>query len=517
MRFYGLLFVCTALATLLPKAEGLSYSPEAFLSWEEVVANSDFVGVIECLHAGAQVSEFVVVSSWKGTIAEPSLRLQWPSRVGDRFLACLLPRPPGGTPSLDNLNFLLQPIGGMEGRLGLWPEEAPNYRQADPIGWSIFPLEPETAGEAGSTTRYSPGTETSFETMKSRTQAVVESSGGARDALLIASALRYLLEDHAPSDLAFQASGPNPTHRDAGNLDDLLAVVLDPDTGIDRQRIAWALGRAGREETLARLEDWTYEREENKTWLAHIIIKLRHYESARNTKQVPWKPQPMRDDMSTREAKGALKIAQKKQKDFSQDLFEPWCEAFEVMTTRKPHYVAKYLRNFDPSVFYDEMAGQNLAVWYATRVREDRSRCFQTLATAEHPGIALAGAAFLLHEDPERGTHALEAFVKKDGPLRIQAAQLLVAHGNKDFVSVMLEYRHTTTGPQRTWGMRQAAMATLSNAAHNANVPQPGEPHWANRSEETETPMISSWWQTYGPTLTLDPLPVHWPPTPPTE
>ncbi len=60
MKFRMLLLIGALFASCLPKAAGLSYSPEAFLSWEEVVANSDFVGVIECVRAGAHVSEFVV-------------------------------------------------------------------------------------------------------------------------------------------------------------------------------------------------------------------------------------------------------------------------------------------------------------------------------------------------------------------------------------------------------------------------------------------------------------------------
>lgn len=509
MKFRMLLLIGALFTSCIPKAAGLSYSPEAFLSWEEVVANSDFVGIIACVRAGAHVSEFVVVDSWKGTIEQPRFRIHSSSRVGNRMLACLVPQRPEGTPYRDQVSSLMQPIGGMEAYLELWPEAAAEFRPADSISISIFPMDPVPGREAGGTSRYSQGTVTPFDTLESRARVLLKTSGEAREALLIASALRHLLENPGRFERAFQVPEANGTTRNVHDLNDLLAVLLDPETEIDRQRIAWALGRAGGEGTLARLEAWNFEVEEDRTWLADVIEKLKRYASNRKRAYTPWKPEPMGDDLSIQDAKRALKRVPENRKDFTWDLMEPWCNAFEVMTVRKPYYLAKYLHDFDPVVSYSEMAGQNLAVWYATRIREDRVRCLKTLATAEHPGIALAGAAYLLHEDPALGVGALEAWANTDSPLRRQAAELLVAYGKKEFVPIMLESATTTTTRPITWGSHQAALATLSNAAHHADVPQP--PQAGYPIEEYQT-SLRTWWEAYGKNMTLNSLPVQWPP-----
>ncbi len=377
-----------------------------------------------------------------------------------------------------------------------------------PISGSIVSIPQGVEEETGGPARRHQFMTPRFETLKKQAQAVMESSGEAREALLIVRALNHLREHSAAPG---EAPGPDLVDRDERQLSKLLTVVLGPHTAPDRQCIAGALSRAGGKETLARLEAWTYEREADREWLEIVISRLRHYESARHTPHQPKQPPPIQIVMGTQEAREALENSLANYEPPSRKPLKLWCDALEVMTTRDPYYVATYLRDFDPSVFYGYMAGQNIAVWYATHVRQNRVRCFQTLATAKHPGIALAGAAYLLHEDSVLGTRTLESWADADGPLRIPAAQLLVAHGQLDFVPVMFERTPPTIAQESIWQSFQAAMATLSNAAHNAKVPQP---LLAQGADPTGAPQDSvlSWWQSYEQNLTPDPLPVQWPP-----
>src|SRR5437016_6904174 len=66
------------------------------LSWKELVYNSDFIGVVQCVTAGGIVAEYQVVESWKGPPQGTRLRIrtavnywepQFPiALVGEKFL-----------------------------------------------------------------------------------------------------------------------------------------------------------------------------------------------------------------------------------------------------------------------------------------------------------------------------------------------------------------------------------------------------------------------------------------------
>ena len=500
-----------ALTFLLHNAvSALSYSPEAFLSWEEVVAKSDFAGVIECVRAGARVSEFKVVEAWKGEIAGPTFRLGGAPRVGDRFVACLRPFVPDEYYHPDHLPSLLQPVGGAEVLRGIWQEAPSTHSPSDPLVWSVLGFDPDTL-DIGRTFEYDGHLKT-LDRYKAVSLVVINSTGEAREALLIASALRSLIVEPTDPEALILPRWIDTPQRGEGGLDDLLAAMLDPQGGLDRKQIGWALSRAGGEITLGKLAQWNYSSQADADWLAEVVKKLRERLAADVNPPRVSTPHPLDWSPNIRADKKRLRQVPVNREDFIGKEFTLWCDAFERLTAKRPKFVAEYLKTFDSRGLFGNDATQNLGVWFAVRCSEERAACFQLLMASDDPTNRAIGAAFLAFEDPKQGVPALERLAGEEDLIRYWAAYTLVAHGRKEYVPLALEGFPGDWEKQvirRPW---EAFLPALSNAAADSNLPQPGGPHWRGVTTPEGREELVAWWAQYGEQVNLKPLAFQWPP-----
>ncbi|MDZ4861533.1 MAG: hypothetical protein SGI88_21380 [Candidatus Hydrogenedentes bacterium] len=80
--------IWTVVATLLVQMDAIATSVEPG-SWQELIAASDFVGVVECTGAGIYSSRFRVVEAWRGQPGMEEFTIHCTARVGERYVGAL--------------------------------------------------------------------------------------------------------------------------------------------------------------------------------------------------------------------------------------------------------------------------------------------------------------------------------------------------------------------------------------------------------------------------------------------
>jgi hypothetical protein len=480
-------------------AIALSYSPEAFLSWEEMVAESEFVGIIECVRSGVVVSEFKVVETWKGKIAEPTFRLVDSPRVGDRYMVGLRPFVPfeySPTAHLYTLMFRNSP-------LEIWTEAPATHSSVDPLSRGIVRIDPDRL-VVGGTFGYREDWR-SVSRFKSDSLAVVESKGEKLEALLIVCALRSLVKESTVVPQSLDVA-----NRGESGLDSVLAAMLDPQAGIDPEAVRWALRRAGGEATLAKLEAWPFPFQVDADWLADVVQGLQN--RPRPEVSSPYLEDSYQIDES--EALEADKEWLKKPVDSEPSIdleqLERWCSAVERLTAKQPEYIAEFLKSLDTGVLPEELKVQIPAIWFATNCPKDRTACLRILSTSSNTTIRAIGAAFLAFEDPLGGLSALEQLASEKGPNEHWAVCMLVAHGKKAYVPRALEGYLGDSPESITQWLVDPYLPVLSNAAADADLPQPGGPYWREVDVPNGRERLVAWWAEYGDRMTLKPLAYHW-------
>lgn len=263
--------VISLLVLFTSVAHGMEYPISATSSWIEVADRTPFVGIIECVRAGATVSEFKVVETWKGESIDGTFHYRGSYRPGGRLLVCMERSTGGFETHRYYLNSLLQPLGGGDLTLSTWPESAPEYHAADSIVGSDIHL----AADGSETIQHFYAREhTTLGEFRETLRKLLDSDGARREAILIEGTLAVLLENPPGLELLFQP-GPDGTKRDQYDLNTLLGALVGADSPLDQERVGWSIGRAGGEHTLRFLESAPTEDAEHAAWLAKLKEDIR--------------------------------------------------------------------------------------------------------------------------------------------------------------------------------------------------------------------------------------------------
>ena len=472
-------------------------------SWIEVADRSSFVGIIECVRAGALISEFKVVETWKGEEISGTFHYRGSYRPGGRLLVCMQPLKRGYETYRHYLSSLLQPFGGGELPISTWPEAAPEYLQADSIVGSDIPIAPDGGGTVQHYFLREHSTVIGF---RDSLRALLSSDEAMREAILIHGALRALNQDPSELDRLF----PQNTAENGVTLDQLLVAALKADNGLDPERVGWAIGRAGGAHTLRHLESVHLEGNERTAWLATIVesIRTRLDQEAKGYVSGPraWS----KSKLTKIEAKRQIH-----QFGPTADSSLEWFKAVDALLDEDPIYLAGYIAKFDSSPFPYRGAASNIGLWFAQNCTTDHVKCYRKLSKSKLPAVAAVGALYLSFAEPEKGLALLEAWTRKPGPLSQWAADALVVHGRREFVAqglVDVRDEATNSGVPLLPPLASGVAAVLANAAHEAGIPLPPDDHpvhvWLFLPLNGNT---IPWWQEHGDKLVIEPLPLHWP------
>ena len=498
--------VISLLVLFTSVAHGMEYPISATSSWIEVAARSPFVGIIECVRAGATVSEFKVVETWKGEAITETFHYRGTFRPGGRLLVCMEPDTGGYETYRYYLNSLLQPVGGGELTLSTWPEAAPDYHAVDSIVRSDIHL---SADGSETIQHFYAREHTTLGAFRETLRKLLDSDGARREAILIEGALAVLLETPPELELLFQPGSDGSKH-DQYDLNTLLGALLRTDSPLDRERVGWSIGRAGGEHTLRFLESAPTEDAEHAAWLAKLKEEIRA-RLARSTTQsdryLPKIPAPLRE---TEARRNLVKFSPVEGSD------PEWERAVLSLLDSDPVFLAGYIADFDASPFPYRGALSNFALWFAQNCRTDHVKCYRKLSKSKLPAVAATGALYLSLADAEKGIALLEIWAKKPGPLTQWAADALVLHGRREYVAQALANvrdAETNSGAPLLPPLASAVAAVLANAAHEAAIPLPLDNH-GGRAAWLLLPTDGSpakWWEEHGDQLVLKPLPLQWP------
>lgn len=475
----------------------------AIPSWIEVADRSAFVGIIECVRAGALISEFKVVETWKGDEIGGTFHYRGSYRPGGRLLVCMQPLTRSYETYRHNLSSLLQPVGGGELPVSTWPEAAPEYIQADSIVGSDISIAPDGSGTVQ---HYFRREHESVDGFREALRTLLASDEAMREAILINGALRILLQEPSKLDRKFLQK----PREDDVTLDQLLAALLKADSELDPECVAWAIGRAGVAHTLRHLESVQLEGDERATWLAKIVETIRT-RLDREAKGYLSSPQSWSKPKLTKaEAKRQL------------HQFGPtagssleWFKAVDALLDEDPVYLAGFIAKFDSSPFPYRGAASNLGLWFAQNCPTEQVKCYRKLSKSKFSAAAAVGGLYLSFAEPEKGMALLEKWAEKPGPLSQWAADALVVHGRREFVAQALANvrdEATNSGVPLLPPLASGVAAVLANAAHEARIPlPPSEPPGQAWLFLPQNGSALSWWKEHGDRLILKPLPLHWP------
>jgi len=483
-------------------AHGLEYPMSATPSWIEVADRSAFVGIIECVRAGALISEFKVVEMWKGDDISGTFHYRGSYSPGGRLLVCMEPVTRERQTYRHYLSSLLQPNSGGEIPIATWPEATPEYFQADSIVGSDIPLLPDGGGLLQ---HYFIRKNSTVSEFRDSLRALLTSDEPTREAILIHGASRILLEESSAIDRLF----PQIPSNDGVTLDQLLDVLLNAENGLDPERIGWAIGRAGGAHTLRHLESVHLEGDERAAWLAKMMEEIRARLARDATKRNSYSPPPA---MPLSEAEARQRLIQFAPKDGST---QEWEDAVLSLLDSDPIHLASYIAEFDSSPFPYLGAANDFALWFAQNCRSEHVKCYRKLSKSKVPAVAAVGGLYLSFAEPEKGLALLEKWAKKEGPLSQWAADALVVHGRRDYVAqglVDVRDEATNSGVPLFPPLASGVAAVLANAAHEAGIAVPLDSHGGGvRLILASDGSALSWWKEHGDKLVLKPLPLYWP------
>ena len=457
------------------------------------------MGVVECVRAGAGVSEFRVVEAWKGRLPNDTCNLEWSVPCGERLLVTLRESRSGLDPAY-LLYWMLSPSGGLERIFEAWPTRQSGFASVNAeAGLVTLPYNKKRAWHPYG------GHLTDIGAFRAATLSLLSAGPEMREVMVMRGiALLFMLGE------ASVKMGATP---EMTLLEEILenatspAEVINPLLMLAQQypekwqhEVEWALVRGGGEHTLACLHSVdTQARGASGEWLPSVIQKLeariaepKKQASGRWLGGLPFDPDNVDEVREFLLSRGPL--GQNAAPSY------PWCHAFTALARAEPLTCARYLRDLDAiqAALGRKYLTYNLACHFVQFCPRDHAKCFRELAKSDIPAIKAVGALRLAFEKPRRGTEALKQLAREDTEWGTWAAAYLVALGDAGYVDQTLELynRNTRVSEERLYfcGIGRKVMAVLSNAAKDAGVPQPSSPY-------------TIWWATHRDTLKLQPLP----------
>lgn len=488
------------------------------LIWQQMVAEAEFVGVVECIQAGGIVARYRVIESWKGPKVGTEFNVrtainywgpQFPvSFAGERFVM---------TGYKDNVpSTMMSTTSG--GPVPLWWRRIEaEYRLPLWQGAAKLPLSSndEPLGSLGSKHKDVASFKKAVEEFLSLTKPDQET------ALLKAIMDKYMFgplkSPRAESLTPEQKKQGESLRNEFMSLGSAREIVLKLLTSpVDRE--GWhpaitILGQGGGEITLDTLEK-NSERATNvmgKEGLDRLLSQLSY-----RLKKTP----PKIVDIATK-GEPSQNMLDKHRKAFAlgPDSRE-FGEAFETLTEYDPAVVALYLTNWvnENKNWQDTDAGYPMGSYFALRCGRDREANLRKLLEAKDPFIRVAGAVYLVFENRELGIASLSELMKLPGDPGVWAALNLASRGNKEAVERAIEVLRTSGQRGHMSGvphenLQLRLLILLSNSATASKLEQPRptqiEPKYDaseadyNRYVESVYRYYSEWWRTNKDKITL--------------
>ena len=450
--------------------------------WQQLVADADFVGIVECVTAGGIVAEYEVVEPWKGAGAGERFRLriavnywepQYPvALVGERYLITAFRSAP---PSR-----MLSTTSG--GGVPLWARELPaDYRLPLFQGRARIPLDGEGHALFGLGTD-----ETDLERFKAAVKKLLDASPEERElALLKALADKYLGGWH----------DPDPPPAVLGEV----AREVEAATNVEGALRSLRRLRESQERRLSYSYDAVVSQGGGAISLAlgvpdevSLVIRAR---LGQIDDPAPTPPSEPPSDVDV----DAL--------DIDSD--------FGLLTRLRPDRVAVYLKNWtNPDDGWSSAdRGYVLGSFFAILVESERARHLESMLDANDPFVRVAGAVYLALEDPEeRGLRYLRELQTLDGDSGVWAALALARRGDASVVPRLLRV-FDETGPSNMAGvphrnLQKRILVLLSNSAAASGLPQPLSSGAANsarlhRELSDVRTELGEWWEREGDRVRL--------------
>jgi len=476
-------------------------------TWEELIIEADFVGVVECTVAGGIVAEYEVVESWKGAAVGSSMRIRTPpgswgasfpsAFIGERFIVAAkrLNRREGGLPMSSIFFGWPSPL---RGRRIAADYTLPAYEGRAAASWT------NAFGLRGLGT-----SQTTLEAYREDVKALLALETSESFFVLRANIRKYVFVRANP----IQRQEP-----ELRALDDQLnncksvtclmeALMVMCDTGTPSMITAAqeAIKRSIDAEILVFLralapDAWPFFNQTRKS-----MIELLAYLADQRENGPPAEVDSPPDTPSA-DALHALREALAKGPDEQHRFYR----AFQSLTHAEPDRVLAWLLEWvpekDPEMAY---VLASMYIFDSSKDESDRRADCEAMLGAKDPYIRVAGGVYLCYEDERAGTAALRKLFPLEGDPGLWATLALLRRGYKEFMPRALraldEHNslYTPTGnPRRNLLLRFELL--LSNSAKTSKVPQPPRRERFQAVDDMEKTLrtfrdsYESWWAEYG-------------------
>lgn len=488
------------------------------LIWQQLVAHSEFVGVVECTTAGGIVARYKVIESLKGPKAGTEFTVkmavnfwgpQFPvTFVGERYFMTgfkvYAPTRIMSTTSGTGVPLWWRQIPS-DYRLPLW-----QGRVGLPIPTVDQPLYP-----LGSEHKDFP----SFQ--KAVQQFLAFSATEQELKLLQALSAKYIFkfldsdrsEKGDPQERAHLKELQLKVEGSAGPRN-LVLHLLDLAKKYEKARysVRAVLEQGGGRITLETFESSAVPKE---IWKAEEVNELITEIKFRLNPTPPESREAVTDRVPDKQQLDKLRTAiavGTESPDFE--------EAFDVLTKHDPSSVATFLTTWkNPErQWQDTDAGYLIGSYFAWQCGKDRDQNLRTLLSAQDPFIRVAGAVYLTFEDRDFGFSKLQELMELPGDPGVWAALNLASRGNKNAVERALEVfstagarGHMSSVPHENLQLRLLILLSNSAAASKLEQPRPSvnEPGY-DASEEVYKSYVENvrryytgWWQANKDKITL--------------
>ncbi len=470
--------VCLLLALVLvcnlPPVAATTIVP---LSWRELVYNSDFIGIVECVTAGGIVAEYQVIESWKGPPQGTRLRLrmavnywepQFPiSLIGDKFLITAF--------KSHDPTILMSTSSG--GAVPLWWRNIPaEYSLPLFQGSAKLPISERNRplGSLGSD-------RSDLESFKMDIQEFLALSPAQRE-------LRVLKELWAVPNSAPESGNTAQSRRDrlalqlnrASSVQEYVSILAVFEAGEpeEQRMLEYTLIRYGSAETLKVLRGDQIDSAALKPEVRKAIVDAIQRRLDRSADSDTSDILKTSDEVPP--SQEALIKMRRVLLDHPND--EQFYKVFEPMTRYDPGHFAEYLVNWANrgKSWREHDLGYALGSYFARNCTQNRKENLTKLLKAKDDFIRVAGAVYLMFEDHVEGMSRLKELATLQGDPGVWAALVLAQRGDKSAVPRALEV-FSTPGESNMEGvphrnLQKRLLVLLSNSAGKSGIAQPSPP-----------------------------------------
>ncbi len=497
--------------------EALSIDPP---TWEQLVLDADFVGVVECTEAGGIVARYRILESWKGRNRGESILIRfrlWGTMgdtypvvfCGSRFLVAI---------SADNSSQASGTPVGVGSSIPLWWRDIKadystmHYFGFEPVSYDFSPLCPG----------YFESEYRDLGRFHRAVDGILALTPNDREYYLLKRlSKKYLMDRGIDLGDVFQRRSWLRRIEQAKNAEDLLRFLkMWAGDGTSRLNIFLELLRqCGESVVLKSMERWTVldfpptenDTEMYQTWFQSTMDEIRkrlkdpvELDDALEVRSPEVAPTPeMISEMRRHLHQGPVATMPE---------YLKYANAFEVLTVYEPETVADYLVRWPAGEAPPCAAfrGHKLASYFCWRCGGDRPSQLRKLLNAREPYIRVTGAVYLCIENRSEGMEHLRRFMDLEGEPGILAALNLCRRGFKPAVPRMLDVlKSPAFGPygqeivdQSFINLRSRVTELISNTVQFNNLPLP-EILTRRNGEDIESWQrryhlaVLSWWNTH--------------------